>query len=73
MKTWKKIAEDYGKAFLASLITAFLILGKNLFDLNVNDWKAVVSAAVASWLPILLVALNPRNTRYGVKNSSPSE
>lgn len=61
----KAILSDYGKAFLASLITAFLLLNKPLFDLNVNDWKALVSAAFAAWLPVILTALNSKDTRYG--------
>lgn len=68
METVKKVAADYGRTLAAALITAFLMLGKPLFELNSNDWKAVASAAFASWLPIVLVALNPKNTRYGKGN-----
>ena len=65
VETVKRVAADYGRAFMAAIITAFLMLGKPLFDLNGNDWKAVASAAFASWLPVVLVALNPKDTRYG--------
>jgi hypothetical protein len=61
----KNILADYGRAFLASLITAFLVLGKPLFELSGSDWKAVASAAVAAWLPVVLVALNKNDSRYG--------
>jgi hypothetical protein len=57
---------DYARAFAASLITAFLVLNKPLLDLSVDDWKAVLSAAVASFLPVVLVALDPKNGRYGL-------
>lgn len=63
-KTTQKVLTDYGQAFLACLITAFMTLGKPLFDLGVQDWKAVFSAAVAAWLPVVLIALK-RNDRYG--------
>jgi hypothetical protein len=56
---------DYGKSLLACLITAFLMLNKPLFDLGVEDWKAVGSAAVAAWLPVILAALNKNDDRYG--------
>jgi hypothetical protein len=69
VETGKKVAADYGRTLLASLITAFLLLGKPLFDLTGSDWKAVASAAVASWLPVVLVALNPHDTRYGTGSS----
>ena len=65
METVKAIAADYGRALLASLITAFLLLSKPVFDLTVSDWKAVASAALASWLPVVLVALNRKDKRYG--------
>lgn len=65
VETVKAIGADYGRAFLASLITAFLLLSKPVFDLTVSDWKAVGSAALASWLPVVLVALNKNDTRYG--------
>lgn len=65
MKHWKPILWDYCRTFLAALITAFLVMNKPIFDLNVEDWKAVVSAAIASFLPILLSALNGKDSRYG--------
>lgn len=65
-KAMKCAIADYARAFAASLITAFLVLNKPIFDLNVDDWKAVVSAAIASFLPVLLVALDPKNNRYGL-------
>ena len=65
MRDWKAVAKDYGRALLASLITAFLILDKPLFDLTLDDWKALASAAIASWLPVILAALNSKDKRYG--------
>ena len=56
---------DYGRTFVTALITAFLVMDKPLFDLGASDWKAIVSAAVVSWLPVILVALNPNDPRYG--------
>lgn len=71
METVKKIAADYGRTLAAALITAFLMLGKPVFDLSGDDWKAVASAALASWLPVVLVALNKRDSRYGRKMVKP--
>lgn len=68
-RTMKCALADYARAFAASLITAFLVMNKPLLDLSVDDWKAVVSAAVASFLPVLLVALDPKNNRYGLGRS----
>lgn len=70
--TVKKVAADYGRVFLASIITAFLMLGKPVFDFTAGDWKAVGSAAVASWLPVVLVALNKNDKRYGRGVSKPT-
>lgn len=62
---WKCVLGDYGKAFIACIITAFLMLNKPFFNLGLDDWKAVGSAAIASFLPIVLSALNKKDTRYG--------
>ena len=69
----KAMAWDYGRTFLAALITAFLMLNKPIFDLSVEDWKAVVSAAVASFLPVILSALNRKDTRYGMGSAPVGE
>lgn len=63
---------DYGRTFVTALITAFLVMNKPLFDFGANDWKALASAAVVSWLPVVLVALNPNDPRYGA-GSVPAE
>lgn len=63
-KQIQAVLTDYGQAFLACLITAFMTLNKPLLNLGWDDWKAVISAAVAAWLPVVLVALK-RNDRYG--------
>ena len=65
MTNWKSVAWDYARVFLASLITAFMVMNKPIFNLTSDDWKAVVSAAVASFLPIVLSALNKKDSRYG--------
>lgn len=56
---------DYGRTLVTAIITAFLVMNKPLFDFGVDDWKALASAAVVSWLPVVLVALNPNDPRYG--------
>lgn len=62
----RNLAIDYGQSLLACFLTAFMTLGKPLFSLGVEDWKAVGSAAVAAWIPVVLIALKP-NSRYGRK------
>lgn len=66
MRNWKKVLSDYGIAFLSCIITAYMAIGKSIFDLGVDGWKAVISAAIASFLPVVYVALSKNNSRYGI-------
>ena len=66
MRNWQKVLSDYGIAFLSCMITAYMAIGKSVFDLGVDGWKAVVSAAIASFLPVVYVALSKNNARYGI-------
>ena len=53
--------------FVATILTLFLADGADIFAVDMSDLKAWVSAAVAAVVPLVLNFLNPKDTRYGLK------
>lgn len=70
--TVSKVVSDYAAAFISCLIAAYLASGANLFDLGVDGWKGVLASALAAFLPVVYVALNKKNDRYGVHPDAPA-
>ncbi len=44
-------------------------MGVGIFDLDTESVKTLVSAGIASLIPVIINSLNPNDTRYG-KNKS---
>ena len=53
--------------FVATILTLFLADGADVFAVDMSDLKAWVAAAVAAVVPLVLNWLNPKDTRYGIK------
>lgn len=53
--------------FVATILTLFLADGADVFAVDMSDLKAWVAAAVAAVVPLVLNFLNPKDTRYGLK------
>jgi hypothetical protein len=60
-----KALGTYLRAFLAAVLTAYYASGQTPFSVSSNDLKTFISAGVAAILPVILVAVNPRDDRYG--------
>jgi len=65
-KSMKAMLESYGRSFMAAALAAFLATGGDVWALNATSLKAIVSAGVAAVLPVLLRALNPKDTAFGI-------
>lgn len=60
---------SYLKAFLAVFLTLVLTqMASGLSILNL-DWGMVLNGALVSFLPVIINALNPRDKRYGKKQT----
>jgi len=55
----------YLKVLLATILSLVLVNMSNGVDLFSMDWKQIVSAAVASIIPVIINWLNPNDPRYG--------
>jgi len=60
---------SYLKVFLTVVLSQYLAMGIGIFDLDAESVKTLVSAGIASMIPVIINSLNPNDTRYG-KNKS---
>jgi uncharacterized membrane protein YjdF len=62
-----RAVQSYVKVFLSVVLGLFLADGADVFAVDATDVKTWLAAAVASVLPLIITALNPKDTRFGVK------
>jgi len=64
-KTQKAMLASYGRSFLASMTTAFMATGGDLFALNSDSVKVIFAAGIASVLPVALRYINKQDPAFG--------
>ena len=57
---------EAGRAFLATSIAVALGLGIPLLDISGGDFRTVMSAGFAACLQVIVRALNPEDSKFGV-------
>jgi hypothetical protein len=57
---------EAGRAFLATSIAVALGLGIPLLDISGGDFRTVISAGFAACLQVIVRALNPEDSKFGV-------
>jgi hypothetical protein len=57
---------EAGRAFLATSIAVALGLGIPLLDIEGGDFRMVMSAGLAACLQVIVRALNPEDSKFGV-------
>jgi hypothetical protein len=58
---------DFVRTFLTVSISVALGLGIPLLDIQGGDFRTILSAGLASGLQIIVKALDPSNSDYGIK------
>ncbi len=58
--------KSYVKVFLATILSLFIAEGADVFAVDFADVKTYLSAGLASVLPLIITALDPNDTRFGV-------
>jgi len=58
--------KSYLKVFVAVVLGLFLADGADVFSVDVTELKTWVAAGFAAVLPLLITALDPTDTRFGV-------
>jgi hypothetical protein len=59
--------KSYVKVFLAVVLGLFLADGADVFAVDMSDIRSWVAAGMAAVLPLLITALDPTDSRFGVK------
>lgn len=64
-KKQKAMLASYGRSFLAACTTAFMIQGGDLFALDGDSLRTILSAGIAAVLPVALRAANKNDPAFG--------
>jgi hypothetical protein len=67
VEQYKQIAYTLLRVFFGTLIAFIISNGIGLLDMQAwSDWKPALTAAISAVLVVIINALNPGDTRYGV-------
>lgn len=61
----KAMLASYGRAFLATALTAIFAVGKLPTDFTGADWAAVANAIWIAVIPVVIRYLNPNDPAFG--------
>lgn len=64
----KEMIKSYIKVFLTVVLGMFLADGADVFAVDAADLRTWLAAGAASVVPLIITALDPKDTRWG-KNS----
>ena len=66
MEQMKQILYTVLRVFAATVLAQAVLDLFNLMDFHWADWKPIIVSGVAAALAVVIVALNPKDSRYGV-------
>jgi hypothetical protein len=61
----KAMLASYGRALLATALTAVFAVGKLPWEFTQPEWLAVANAIWVAVIPVLIRWLNPNDTAFG--------
>lgn len=61
----KAMLASWSRSFLAAALSAFVATGGDVFSLDLEGVKAILTAGVVAVLPVLLRYLNPSDAAFG--------
>lgn len=65
-KTYAAV-KSYGRHFVGACLAAFAVAGGDVFSLDAEGFKTIITAGVVAVLPVLLRALDVNETAFGKK------
>ena len=66
MNQMKEIAKTCARVFFGSLLAAVVAAGVGVMEYGWTDWKPLVFAAFSTVAVVIINALNPADSRYGI-------
>ncbi len=61
----KAMLASWARSFMAAAVSAFVATGGDVFSLDLEGVKAILTAGVVAILPVLLRYLNPSDSAFG--------
>jgi len=61
----KAAIASYGRSFLAAALAAFMATGGDIWALDADALRALISAGIAAVVPVALRALNDKDPAFG--------
>lgn len=65
-----KALVSYVKVFLAVVLGLFLVDGADVFSVDATDLKTWIAVGIASVLPLIITALDPKDPRFGINSDA---
>ena len=65
-----KALVSYVKVFLAVVLGLFLVDGADVFSVDATDLKTWIAVGIASVLPLIITALDPKDSRFGINSDA---
>lgn len=62
---WVEAGKSYLKVFLSVVLGMFLADGADLFAVDAADLRTWLAAGLASVVPLVITALDPKDHRFG--------
>jgi hypothetical protein len=62
----QSVLATYAQSLLACVITVMMSLNLTPFTMTKSDWVKIGNAVWASFVPVLVRALNPKDSAFGI-------
>ena len=66
MDKYKSVVLDFVSVFLVTFLAQVIVFGTDLFHTAWNTWEQAIASAIVSALAVIVAALNPTVSRYGI-------
>lgn len=64
---WKQVFYTVVRVFVSVVLAQVVLDLANLMNFHWADWKPIIVAGVSAAIGVVIVAINPKDTRYGWK------
>jgi hypothetical protein len=65
-----RMVKSWVVVFVATVLTLFMASGLDVFSISWTDAQAWIAAGIAAVVPLVFNWLNPKDDRYGIKESA---
>lgn len=66
MDKFKLVAIDFVCVFVVTFLAQVIVFGTNLFHTTWATWEEAIASAILSGLTVIVAALSPVVSRYGI-------